>query len=184
MKKKHQGLTSILLFVVAVGTAVAFLFSGYWRTGDFSSGSEAAPFATGDDPGQNLFYEIRKLNDHLDFLVQPAPADTSEVDLVLFGYHKPNPVSSGTSGNEPPSPDPVDYRLSFAFASAHQQFCILDGNFYTAGHVLPDGAKILTIKPNRVLIGKDHLERWITPPTQSPDASRLSAIDTTPNQLR
>lgn len=182
MKKKHRGILSISIMAVAIGAAVAFYFSGYWRTDEFGVAEPDTAFATAAIPGQNLYDELRNISRNLDFIAQPVAADTADVDLILFGHAKPKKADPEIKDDVETAPDPISYRLSFVFSSAQKKICILDGAFYSEGNELPDGAKILTIKADRVLIRKDQLEEWILTQSKPENINRLSSIDTTTNR--
>ena len=184
MKKKHQGLISVSMISVAIGAAAAFYFSGYWRTDDFGVPDTTASFATATTPGQNLYDELRKVNRNLDLIAQPVVADAADVDLVLFGHKKPKKADPEISADIQAAPAPIAYTLSFVFSSGNKKICILDGAFYAEGSELPDGGRILTIKPDRVLIQKDLLQEWISAKSKPENISQLSLIDTTPNTIR
>ena len=42
-----------------------------------------------------------------------------------------------------------------------RRFCVIDGSFYAEGASLPDGATIVKVETNRVLINKDDSKEWI-----------------------
>jgi len=56
---------------------------------------------------------------------------------------------------------PTQYVLSLAFVSGEKRFCVIDGTFYEERGVLPDGARIIRVEPDRVLLSNRKIERWI-----------------------
>jgi len=115
-------------------------------------------------PGDAVVAQMDELAKRLNRLAYPRATATPGAPLALFGYV---PASTGlrrggaTSSGSGKPPVQFDYTLSFALSAGPQRLCMLDGHLYAQGASLPDGGRIVTIEPERVLIAKDPLKRWV-----------------------
>jgi hypothetical protein len=200
---KRDGLVAILLALGFLCGALGYTYWGGWREGRTGA---AAPMPNLPDlqvPEAVVLKEITGLRTRLNRLAYPRAAAQQGVALGLFGYTPAaTNLRQGRGGRHGLAQRSVqfDYTLSFALSAGSQQLCLLDGKLYTRGGRLPDGGRILTIEPERVLVEKSPLRRWIylqaSPPggelpaeTRAPSAtsstsstSSTSALALPPNE--
>jgi len=161
---KRDGLMAILLMGIALGAALMYYFWGTWQQ---TRATATGPMPSLPDiqvPDEAVLKEMAVLRKHLNRLAYPRAAGSQVARLSLFGY---TPAATGMRLNKraakgmTPPPVQFDYTLSFALAAGNRKLCLLDGQLFTQGAVLADGGRILTIEPERVLIEKTPLQRWI-----------------------
>lgn len=116
-------------------------------------------------PGPGVVREIVRLGGRMDTLNAKPAFHPQQVDLTLFGYEPLRHADGshdirGSTGHEHPD-DQITHTVTLAFAGEKKGFCVIDGRFYPAGGTLPDGAKIVKVEAQRVLIHKFNLKRWI-----------------------
>ena len=128
-------------------------------------------------PDKTVVKEMAALGKRLNRLAYPHARGRQQIELGLFGYipaatglHRDSDAGAGAL-----PPIQFDYTLSFALAAGQKQLCLLDGQLYTQGAVLPDGGRILAIEPERVLIEKTPLQRWIY--LQEPQVGREASTE-------
>jgi hypothetical protein len=115
-------------------------------------------------PDDTVLAEMAHLRTRLNRLAYPRGAMGRGAQLGLFGY---TPAvtelrrARGGRRGAVQAPAQFDYALSFALSAGAQQLCMLDGKLYARGGRLPDGGRIVAIEPERVLIEKKPLQRWI-----------------------
>ncbi|MCP4683163.1 MAG: general secretion pathway protein GspB [Desulfobacterales bacterium] len=170
MKRKYYSIY-VLLFVLITLPAIPVMFSE--GLSDHSryrqSTARMEPLISIPAPGQGTIKEMARLERVMPQLVEPAGIDETSAQMGLFGYYPSDGGASGTTGKQSIGSRSMDYSLSFAFWSGEKRFCVLDGEFYAEGATLPDGAEILKIRPNRVLLTKKGVLGWI-PLDQFPGA--------------
>lgn len=164
MTAKRDGTISLLLLTMACCAVLGYYFLGDWRRG---TGAVPKPLPALPDiqvPVDTDLAKMDTLRKGLNRLAYPRAADRTRTQLSLFGY---TPAATGlrqgrgmASGATPP-PVQFDYVLSFALSAGRQQLCMLDGQLFVKGAILPDGGRIVSIEPERVLIEKTPLQRWI-----------------------
>ena len=175
--EKRDGLLTLLLLA-----AICCLAAGYYLWGDWQRETMAVPkpLPTLPDvrvPADTDLSKMDTLRRRLNRLAYPRAAGHTGTPLALFGYTPSTPgVRKGkalTAGVTPP-PAQFDHLLSFALSSGKQHLCIIDGRLFAKGATLPGGGRILTIEPERVLIEKTPLQRWIylqePPPDRQPSS--------------
>jgi hypothetical protein len=160
---KQDGVLVMLLFTLAL---VAALGMAYWGSGWQPPTTAVTPLPALPDikvPEETVIKEMAALRKHLNRLAYPHAVVSQDVDLGLFGYTPAAIGLPGKRGNRKRGLMPVqfDYTLSFALAAGKRRLCLLDGQLYAQGAVLPDGGRILAIEPERVLIEKTPLTRWV-----------------------
>jgi hypothetical protein len=154
----------LLLAAAVLCGAAGYYYWGGWP--------QARAALTGPMPGlpdiqvpeDAVLTEMADLRTRLNRLAYPRGAVGRGARLGLFGY---TPASAalrrGPVGRNNADQGSVnfDYELSLALSAGEQQLCMLDGKLYARGGRLPDGGRIVTIEPDRVLIEKKPLQRWI-----------------------
>jgi hypothetical protein len=160
---KHDGALVVLICTIAL---LATLGVAYWGSAWQAPATAATPLPTLPDikvPEEAVMKEMAALRKRLNRLAYPRAAVNQPVELGLFGYTPAAIGLPGNKGNRTGARLPVqfDYTLSFALAAGRRQLCLLDGQLYALGALLPDGGRILAIEPERVLIEKTPLKRWV-----------------------
>lgn len=178
MTAKRDGLLTLLLLSLAASAAVGYYFFGDWRRRTAAVPKPLPALADVQVPADTVLDEMNALRKHLNRLAYPRAAGRTGVPLTLFGY---TPAATGVrqgaaviSGGTAPISQ-FDYLLSFALSSGDRKLCIIDGHLFVQGASLPDGGRILTIEPERVLIEKTPLRRWIY--LQEPPLDRVSPTE-------
>ena len=162
MKRKHSGLLAFIIIFITVLVAVSYAIrkisenhNGTYMTRKITPLSEIAV------PPLSVIREMEQLQRDTKGLLHPHGIYSAPVNLILFGYQPVEKsrftLKTGSSG----IPYRMDYNLSLAFVSAEKRFCMIDGVFYNQGSYLKDGAEIITVEPNRVLIRKRQIKQWI-----------------------
>lgn len=162
MKRKHQGLIAVVLLTSGFMLAGGYALYGNWRTKPALPTRPVAPLPDVKVPGPATLQEIGRLSKDFKRLAYPPPASPRSVDLALFGYRPSDRSGGAVLAGSKGRPNAFDYHVSLAFYSAQEQFCIIDGSFYHAGAVLPDGGRIVKIESRRVLIARKGVRRWIS----------------------
>lgn len=112
-------------------------------------------------PPPDVIKEMEQLDAQLPSLAHPPGSDTPGVNLALFGYEPIKKPKYTTQGKKVLLPPEMNYSLSLAFSAGSTGFCVMDGVFYEEGSVLPDGAKVVTIEPHRVLVRHHQFKHWV-----------------------
>ena len=163
MKRKHSGLLTFILIFLALSVTVLYAIHDHGKEIDkIRISSRAKPLPIISVPASSLVKEIEKLEKIMTDIPRPQRPDLSPVNLSLFGYQKMGKLGFASRGKKIVLPTRMDYNLSLAFTSGKRRFCVIDGTFYTEEGHLPDGARIIKIEPNRVLIGKRQIKEWIS----------------------
>lgn len=186
MTVKRDGLLALLLLSLAACAAAGYYFFGDWQPRGVAAPKPLPTLADVQVPADTVLDEMDALRKHLNRLAYPRAAGRTGVPLTLFGY---TPAAAGVrqgvrvaSGEAAPIAQ-FDYLLSFALSSGKRKLCIIDEHLFTQGASLPDGGRILTIEPERVLIEKKPLRRWIY--LQEPPPDRVSPREArVPGQTR
>jgi hypothetical protein len=161
---KRDGLVAILLALGFLCGALGYAYWGGWQQGQTAVANPMPNLPDLQVPEAVVLEEISALRTRLNRLAYPRAAAQQGVTLGLFGYTPAaTNLRQGPGGQRGVAQRSVqfDYALSFALSAGSQQLCLLDGKLYTRGGRLPDGGRILTIEPERVLIEKSPLRRWI-----------------------
>lgn len=163
MKRKHSGLLTFILIFLALSVTVLYAIHDHGKETDkIRISSREKPLPVVSVPASSLVKEIENLEKIMTDLPRPQRPDLSPVNLSLFGYQPMGKLGFAPRGKKTVLPTRMDYNLSLAFTSGKRRFCVIDGTFYTEEGHLPDGARIMKIEPNRVLIGKRQIKEWIS----------------------
>jgi hypothetical protein len=169
MKRKHWAALAFILAVIPVGVVGFNAFKVLQNPG-YSQASAHPTVFYGEIPSSGAVQEIAQLTGRIDSLNDGLVHDKAKADLKLFGYEPQEDGDSygtlGVTGEENAGDSLTGYTVSLAFSSQAKGFCVIDGKFYSQGAILPDGAKIVKVEAQRVLIHKFNLKRWI-PVTES-----------------
>ena len=183
MMAKCDGLLSLLILSVVCCVATGHYFFGNWRQVQTAAPKPMPALPDVQVPADTDLEKMDTLRKRLNRLAYPRAATYTGTPLALFGY---KPATTGlrqgrgaASGGAPP-PVQFDYVLSFALSASRQQLCMLDGRLFAKGALLPDGGRILAIEPERVLIEKTPLQRWIY--LQEPQIGRVPSEARRPEQ--
>ncbi|MFH2091361.1 MAG: hypothetical protein ABIJ31_03270 [Pseudomonadota bacterium] len=170
MKSKYQGLANIIIFGVSIALMVFYgIYQATLLKGSIQISSPAVVPAI-NIPDQATLAYIDFLNQHLTDIAR-LNQNNSQVDLKLFGFdplapkkeHTIPDTPDRTSVSDPGSLISFSYSLTLCFASPKGSFCSIDGKLYKEKAILPDGAKIIKIENNRVLILKQDKKEWVYP---------------------
>jgi hypothetical protein len=185
---KRDGLMALVLAAALLCGSAGYY---YWGGAPQARAASAKPMPSLPDiqvPKNTVLAQMVDLRTRLNRLAYPRAAGRGEAQLGLFGYVPAatdlRRAKGGHSGAAR-KPDHFDYELSFALCAGTQQLCMLDGKLYTRGGRLPDGGRIVTIEPERVLIEKKPLQRWIylqTPTLGGETPTEARAPGATPNE--
>jgi len=161
MKRKYQGLFSIMLIFFTLIATVLYAWQVFGKMGNgIRIGRlKSLPDVTG--PGPATVKEMGRLEKSMAGLVYPSKSDPTAVNLKLWGYQPMQSIQRTARSRQADLPGRMDYSLTFAFASKMKRLCIINGSFYSEGSELPGGGKIVKIEPKRVLVNKHRLTQWI-----------------------
>jgi len=112
-------------------------------------------------PDPKTISEMERLEGKMDQLSHPMASNKAPVDLGLFGYRPISRARYTTAGKKPLLPPGMHYSLTLAFSGGTKRFCVIGGQFYEEGASLPDGARIVKIRANRVLVRKQRFTSWV-----------------------
>jgi hypothetical protein len=162
MKRKHSGLLICAIAILAILASGAYMT---WRMADFAIDTRVVrkplPATIGFVPPSSAVGEIDVLERDITHILKPRVADSSPVNLILFG-REPGQLETTEPELEGREVQVrTDYKLTLTFRSNTRRFCFIDGTLYEEGNVLADGAKILRIDHNRVLISSRKIKAWI-----------------------
>ena len=161
MKRKHQGIVTVIFLMIGLLVAGGYTLYGTWKPQPTLPQKQPPPLPDVVVPGPATMQEIGQLGKEIKRLAAPPLANVHAVDLGLFGY-RPTSQSGGVLlAGARGELIPFDYQLTLAFYSEREQFCIIDGTFYRVGGILPDGGRIVRIKPSKVLIKRKGVRRWV-----------------------
>jgi hypothetical protein len=160
---KRDGILSLGLLTIALAAVLGYAYWGAWRQPPAGGVRPLPALPAIQVPDEAAVKEMAALRKQLNRLAYPRAHPVQRVELGLFGY---TPTVTGLHGKNGKSvgmstPIQFDYTLSFALAAGRKRLCLLDGQLYTQGAVLPDGGRILAIEPERVLIEKAPLKQWV-----------------------
>ncbi|MFH1995187.1 MAG: hypothetical protein ABIJ24_05800 [Nitrospinota bacterium] len=149
MKRKYYALIAVVLFLVAIVSAVFYTMTLADRVSKEEIRiSVVTAFPSIDVPGPATIKEMGELMaEKGELLARSDISYTDDLNLSLFGYH----VVKDTGGGEAGLPA-TSYSLTMAFAAGKSRYCVIGGSFYTEGDVLPDGGKVALIEMDKVLI--------------------------------
>jgi len=85
---------------------------------------------------------------------------TPPVKLSAFGYQEVKEPSGRKKGMGLQLTRTFSHSVTFAFCAGTKSFCVVDGTFYPEGAVLPGGAKILKVLPQKILIEEAGTRKW------------------------
>ena len=162
MKRKQSGLLICAIAILAILAAGA---SMAWRMADVAIDTgvvrKPLPAPVGFVPPSSVVEEINVLERDITDILKPRAADSSPVNLILFGREpeKQETAEADFEGGEVQIR--TDYNLTLTFRSNTKRCCFIDGALYEEGNILADGTKILRIDHNRVLISSREMKAWI-----------------------
>jgi hypothetical protein len=161
MKRKHQGMVAVMFLIISLLVAGGYTLYGTWKPQPALPQKPPPPLPDVKVPGPATMQEIGRLAKEIKRLASPPLASVQAVDLGLFGYRPASRSGGVLLAGRRGEFVPFDYQLTLAFYSSQEQFCIIDGTFYRTGGVLPDGGRIVKIKPSKVLIKRKGVKRWV-----------------------
>jgi hypothetical protein len=161
MKRKYQGLFSILLILFTLIATVIYTWRVFGKMGNGLriSRLKSLPNITG--PGPATVKEMCQLEKSMASLVYPSKYEPTAVNLKLWGYQPMQTTRRTAPNRQAAPPSRMDYSLTFAFASKMKRLCIINGSLYSEGSKLPEGGEIVKIEPKRVLVNKHRFTQWI-----------------------
>ena len=161
MKRKHHGLLSIAMMLIALSATSIYAVNQALRVKQVRIQPVGTPLSSVFVPGQEQIKKMNRLGLKMANFRFPHKTDQTSVNLALFG-HFPADASDRTAARSAIAGiDTTPFTLSFTFTSGKRQFCIIDGSFYQIGAVLPDSSRVARIESRRVLIKRDEHKRWI-----------------------
>lgn len=161
MKRKYSGLITVIIVTFTLVLTVSY---GTWELGkkidEIQTKKRIIPLPVISVPTVSVINEMERFEHEMDALIRPRKGDKSGIDFGLFGYQ---PVTMGghtlrTTTGEAIS---TDYVLSLVLVSGKGRFCIIDNVFYKEKNKLPDGAEIVKIESNRVMVRSRNIMYWI-----------------------
>ena len=162
MKRKHSGLLICTIATLAILAAGAYIA---WRVADFTIASRVVrkplPAQVGFVPPSTVVEEIGVLERDITDILKPRVADSLPVNLMLFGREPGEQETIEAEIEAREGQLQTGYKLTLTFRSNTRRFCFIDGKLYEEGNVLADGAKILRIDYNKVLISSRKFKAWI-----------------------
>lgn len=161
MKRKHQALLAFVVMVLALGAVGLHAFHTLAKGEGVRSAFGWKPVMNGSAAPPGVIKEIERLDSQLSGLAHPLDSDPAGVNLTLFGYEPIKKPGYRAQGRKMLLPPEMNYCLSLAFSAGQRGFCVIDGVFYERGSVLPDGAQIVAVEPDRVLVNKHGIKHWI-----------------------
>ena len=170
MKRKHWTAIAFLLAITPLGVTGLNGFKLLQNPG-YTRAAANPPLRSVKIPTPGDVREIVKLTSEIRALNAGLASDETQVDLTLFGYEPSEDNNTSDALHDPTQEEnnahsQLAYAVTLTFASETKRFCVIDGKFYPEGGILPDGARILAIEAQQVLIHKFNLKRWI-PVTKS-----------------
>ncbi|MGD8283875.1 MAG: hypothetical protein PVG08_07205 [Desulfobacterales bacterium] len=163
MKRKYHGFLSAVLILIVLGLTAAFVVQKSWTAEDTVRHHPVKPLPQIDLPDSATLNKIDALEATLADLVNlPEPGD-DRVDLMALGYDAGKHVNPVAADVETNASVRMDYSLTLTFCSDEKNYCIIDGKFASEGIYLSDGAKIIKIEPDRVMVQKKEIRSWIYP---------------------
>ena len=161
MKRKYQGLFSIMLILFTLIATVLYAWQVFGTTGNGLRVNRLKSLPDIISPGPAIVKEMSRLGKSMVSLVYPSISEPTAVNLKLWGYQPMQSIKRTVSNCQAAPPSRMDYSLTFAFSSKKKRLCIINGSFYSEGSELPGGGKIVKIEPKQVLVNKHRLTRWI-----------------------
>lgn len=162
MKRKYYALLAVLLPVLSLAAVALDAFCSQGKGGGVRRSLDSKAMPDVYPPSRAVVKEMERLETQLADLAHPPDSDVFGVNLALFGYHPRGRFRHAYAGSNARFTPDMDYFLSLAFSAKGKGFCVIDGVFFKQGSVLPDGARIITIESDRVLVNKDGFECWIS----------------------
>lgn len=178
MKRKHNGLITVVLLMTGLVLAGGYALYGGWRTKATMPTRPVLPLPDVKVPGPATLQEIALLSKEIKRLAYPPPAGARSVDLGLFGYRPTDGSGRVVLAGAQRQATSFDYQLSLAFYSKQEQFCIIDGSFYRVGGRLPDDGRIVKIESTRVLVARQGVKRWVPLADRDADSDQTMATPT------
>jgi len=163
MKRKHRGFINFIIVVTALlaAGAVATVSIGKDLYTRYEM-KKPVRVSVVDIPLPYTLRKMETLDKSIDNTMKARKMNTSEVNLILFGYMPAERVlPSRERSDEEALIRPKDYVLTLAFISGIHRLCIIDGALYEEGGTLPDGTRILRVEPTKVLVNNRKFNWWV-----------------------
>ena len=161
MKRKYHAIWGLLTILISLLVVAVRFFVDLDNKSHERPTSPFKPLITVPAPDPKTIREMEQMEPVMDRLAKPPSSIIAPVDLTLFGYQPVKNRRTVAAGKGILLPPEMHYSLTLAFSAGTKRFCVIGGQFYEEGALLPDGGKILGIEPNRVLISKQRFTNWI-----------------------
>ena len=163
MKTKYNGIACLLILTASLAMVVGYYLQAAADLSVYEKMYRFKPAKRVKIPTSREIKKIKILHLRISDLAYPEAQDTTPVNLELFNHLAKNESHSFSARSGPRKPDMVafNYDVTFAFHSDSGAYCVIDGKFYSNGSILPDGAKIIQVEHNRILIGKKGMSKWL-----------------------
>lgn len=112
-------------------------------------------------PDPEVLDEMERLTARMGAIAYPKPGMSPTVGLELFGYEPLRESRIGARGKRVVLKPRIHYLITMAFSAGKQRFCVVDGTFYPEGARLADGARIVRVEYDRVLMEKGRIRNWV-----------------------
>ncbi len=160
MKRKYQGIVSVIILLLLPVLVGVYYKSGIWRKTLLPTGKPVSPLTSGSwMPTDEQIKSIDELLPDLAVLSTPSPRDSKPAPLFILGQRSYG--GAGTKAQDDSDDDKIAYTLSMTLLAGPIRYCIVDGDFVTEGARLADGAAVMRIDKQRVLISKNRKRQWI-----------------------
>lgn len=160
MKPKYAGLMTLCLAIAGIGMVAWWGFEHQKNTNHSNGANSVRPLSELQVPSKSVLEQMDRLERQIHLLSSPLPRSKRRADLSALGYYPV--IQVGRLGNNSRGAHHVfDHRVTMAFDGQVRRYCIIDSELYSEGAILPDGAVIMKIESQRVLIAKESLQKWL-----------------------
>ncbi|MCP4714037.1 MAG: hypothetical protein GY868_02885, partial [Deltaproteobacteria bacterium] len=147
--KRKQSILFTVCAVPAVVTATA-LYAFLFFEGPLPQRAPLQRLPEIAVPAAAEIAEIQKLENRLALLANPPRTVIDhKFQLNLFDHLQTYESACKIDGK---SRNTTDYTLSLVMQSDKKRLCIINGSVYPEGSTLPDGSRVVTVEPQRVLV--------------------------------
>lgn len=160
MKPRYHGIFSVVLFAATLLIGGVYYYSGWWRSAGTRIQGTPAPPAHAWVPSSRQIDAMQQLAAELPMLASPAARAGGAASLQLFGQRAETDLQEMTASRQ--VNEEIVHHLSLTLMAGPVRYCIIDGDFYTEGAQLPDGAVVVAIDHQRVLLVRNDTMQWIT----------------------
>jgi len=160
MKKKHYGPVILIIALLVFTTTIIYGMISVNASKEKTHYKLTGPLPKITAVGKINDIKVNKLLKEMPSLTQSKQGISlsSPLDFSLFSNFKPAFPGDLDSGRDDEN---TGYHLSFAFSSENNNFCVLNGKFYSEESLLPDGTLVKIIEADRVLISKNKIKKWL-----------------------